>query len=118
MKNLKDLCVALAESESEKEVIDILEKWGYWDDPSAWRYYGDNENNFAVIGNQQSAPDSALVEKIINSVDAVLMRECLCRGIDLESNDAPPTIEDALEDFFDIRHGMLINRYCPEREEG
>jgi len=29
MKNLKDLCVALAQSESEKEVIDILEKWEY-----------------------------------------------------------------------------------------
>lgn len=117
MKNLKDLCIALAKSESEKEVIDILKKWGYWDDPTAWRYYGDNENNFAVIGNQQSAPDSALVEKIINSVDAVLMRECLRRGIDPESNDAPPTIENALEDFFGIRHGMLTNLLPRKRRE-
>jgi len=117
MKNLKDLCIALAKSESEKEVIDILKKWGYWDDPTAWRYYGDNENNFAVIGNQQSAPDSALVEKIINSVDAVLMRECLRRDIDPESNDAPPTIEDALEDFFDMRHGMLTNLLPRKRRE-
>ena len=100
MKNLKDLCVALAQSESEKEVIDILEKWEYWEDPTAWRYYGDNENNFAVIGNQQSAPDSAFVEKIINSVDAVLMRECLCRGIDLESNNAPTHHRRCLGRFF------------------
>ena len=117
MKNIKDLCITLAKSESEKEVIDILKKWGYWDDPTAWRYYGDNENNFAVIGNQQSAPDSALVEKIINSVDAVLMRECLRRDIDPESNDAPPTIEDALEDFFDMRHGMLTNLLPRKRRE-
>ena len=117
MENLKDLCIALAQSESEREVIDILKKWGYWDNPTAWRYYGDNENNFAVIGNQQSAPDSALVEKIINSVDAVLMRECLRRGIDPESNDAPPTIEDALEVFFDIKHGMLTNLLPRKRRE-
>ena len=117
MKNLKDLCIGLAQSENEKEVIGTLKKWGYWDDPTAWRYYGDNENNFAVIGNQQSAPDSALVEKIINSVDAVLMRECLRRGIDPKSNDAPPTIEDALEDFFDIRHGMLTNLLPRKRRE-
>jgi len=117
MKDLEELCIALAHSESEKEVIEILKKWRYWDDPTAWRYYGDNENNFAVIGNQQSAPDSALVEKIINSVDAVLMRECLRRGIDPESNDAPPTIEDALKDFFSIRHGMLTNLLPRNRRE-
>ena len=47
MKNLENLCIALVKSESENEVINILKKWGYWDDPNAWRYYGDNENNFA-----------------------------------------------------------------------
>jgi len=117
MKNLEKLCIALARSESESEVVGILKKWGYWDDPTAWRYYGDNENNFAVIGNQQSAPDSALVEKIINSVDAVLMRECLRRGIDPESGSAPRTIEDALEEFLDIRDGMLVNLLPKERRK-
>ncbi|WP_456324747.1 hypothetical protein [Desulfonauticus submarinus] len=115
MKNLEDLCITLAQSESENEVIDILKKCGYWDDPTAWRYYGDNENNFAVIGNQQSAPDSALVEKIINSVDAVLMRECLRRGINPESSDAPCSVEDALEEFFGIKHGILTNLLPKER---
>jgi len=117
MKDFGKLCITLAKSESEKEVIDILKKWGYWDDPAAWRYYGDNENNFAIIGDQQSAPDNALVEKIINSVDALLIRECLRRGIDPESEDAPLTIEDALEDFFDISHGILTNLLPKERKE-
>ena len=117
MKNLKDLCIALAQSENEEEVIDILKRWEYWDDPTAWRYYGYNENNFAVIGNQQSAPDSALVEKIVNSVDAVLMRECLRRGIAPESHDAPSAIEDSLEDFFDIKHGILTNLSPRERRK-
>ncbi len=117
MGNLKDFCIALAKSESEEEVIGILEKLGYWHDLSAWRDYGNNENNFAIIGNQQSSPGSALVEKIINSVDAVLMRECFRRGIDPESNDAPPNIERALEEFFGIEHGTLKNLLPSRRKE-
>lgn len=62
MKDLKTLCIALAKSETETEVINLLKEWGFWDDPNVWTYYGDNENNFAVIGNQQSAPDSAKVK--------------------------------------------------------
>ncbi len=71
------LCVSIAKSDTEDEVIRLLKKASLWDDCSAWKYYGNNENNFSTIGNQQSSPDAALVEKIINSVDAVLMRECL-----------------------------------------
>ncbi len=117
MKDLKTLCIKLVRAETEDEVINLLKKWGYWDDPKIWRYYGDNENNFAIIGNQASRADSASVEKIINSVDAILMRECLHRGIDPESSGAPLTIEDALEEFFDMQHGMLTNLPPRKRRE-
>lgn len=117
MKGLKTLCIELAKAETEEEVINLLKNEGFWDNPNAWRYYGDNENNFATVGNQQSAPDSALVEKIINSVDAVLIRECLRGGINPESEDAPPSIEDALEKFFSIRHGKLTNLGSRKRRE-
>jgi len=113
--DFKNLCLSLAYCEEEEGVINILKKAGLWDDPNAWRYYGDNENNFAVIGNQQSSPDAALVEKIINSVDAVLMRECLRRGIDPESSKAPLTTEDALKKFFNIPQGVLTNLPARER---
>lgn len=114
---IKNLCLELAKAETEKEVIDLLKRAGYWDDETAWRYYGDNENNFAIIGNQQSAPDAALVEKIINSVDAMLMRECLRRGIDPEGAEAPQTMTDALEIFFGIKNGNLANLYPRKRTE-
>ena len=117
MKDLKTLCIRLVQSETENEVINLLREWKYWDDPDMWRYYDDNENNFATIGNQQSAPDSALVEKIINSVDAVLMRECLRKGINPESNEAPQLLEKALEEFFNIRDGMLTNLLPQERRK-
>ena len=103
------LCINLANAESETEVIALLKKAGYWDNPADWQYYGGNENNFATIGNQQSRPEAALVEKIINSVDALLMSECLQRGVDPTSDDAPDSIYDALAKYYKIPEGKLTN---------
>lgn len=109
MKNeeVKKLCIDLAKAKTEQEVITLLRKVGFWNDSSVWVDYDRNPNNFSTIGNQQSSPDTALVEKIINSVDAVLMRECLRRGIEPESSGAPQSITVALKDFFGIFDGKL-----------
>ena len=64
--DLKKLCIDLAKSDSENEIIELLKKANYWDNPKVWSDYGSNENNFATIGNQQSSPDAAIVEKLIN----------------------------------------------------
>ena len=113
--NLKSLCINLAQCETEKDVINLLKNVGYWDNPNAWRYYGDNENNFATIGIQQSKPEAAIVEKIINSVDAVLMAECLRMGRNPESSEAPKSIINALEKYFKIYNGKLSNITPAER---
>ena len=99
---IKKLCISLAQAESEEEIIDILKNAGLWDRASVWVDYDRNPNNFSTIGNQQSSPDTALVEKIINSVDAVLMRECLRRGIKPDGSNAPQSITEALKDFFGV----------------
>ena len=106
---MHSLCLSLVKAESEQEVIDILKKVHYWDNEENWRFYGNVENNFSVIGNQQSLPESAIVEKIVNSVDAVLTRECLKKGIDPESCEAPENIIEALQVFFNISQGSLWN---------
>ncbi|MCZ3366535.1 MULTISPECIES: hypothetical protein [Methanobacterium] len=113
----EELCMELAKATKEEEVIEILKNAGYWDDPSVWQYYGGIENNFSIIGSQQSSADSALVEKIVNSVDAVLMRECLKMGIDPTSNNAPENIDDALYEFFNIENGNLANLQPKKRLE-
>jgi hypothetical protein len=97
----KQLCHSLIRADSEEAVIDLLTPTGFWEDESAWRYYGDYENNYNTIGNQQSRPDAALVEKLVNSVDARLMNECLVRGIDPEGPDAPASIVEAVATFFE-----------------
>lgn len=103
----EELAIALARLEEESEVIDLLKKCGYWDDYKYWRSFGDNDNNFSTIGNQQSKADAALVEKFINSVDAILMKECLVRGIDMRGPDAPQSMSEALRVFFKIKDGQL-----------
>ena len=105
----KDIAIRLATIEKEDEVVSLLKSLGSWDDYRYWRSFGDNDNNFSTIGNQQSKPDAALVEKFINSVDAILMKECMVRGIDMTGPDAPSSMAEALKQFFGIREGQLSN---------
>lgn len=58
----KELCLTLMRADSEAEVVRILSEAGFWDNKHVWRLYGDRQNNFSTIGNQQNRPDAALVE--------------------------------------------------------
>jgi len=100
---IRQLAVDLLKADTEQEVIAILKRAGFWDDPRVWRLYGDSDGNYAIIGNQQSRPEAALVEKVVNSVDARLMNECLVRGIDPTSQQAPSSIRHAVSLFFENR---------------
>lgn len=98
---VKALCLALIKADIEEEVIGLLKELALWDKKDLWRFYGDYENNYNTIGNQQGRPDAALVEKVVNAVDARLMNECLARGIDPEGPQAPQSIRQAVAMFFD-----------------
>ena len=65
-----------------------------------WHPLGGTENNFSLIENQQSNPISALIEKITNSIDAVLMKKCLQAKIDPKSDHAPMSMEEARGIFY------------------
>jgi len=117
MKTNETICLELVKAESEHEVIQILKKYNLWDDPTNWQFFGGEENNFSVIGNQQSRPESAIVEKFINSVDAVLMAECLKRNIDPASSEAPESIQKALHEYFNVYEGKLTNVTPAERSK-
>ena len=69
-----------------------------------WFPLGGNENNFGVIENQQSNPIAALIEKITNSIDAILMKKCLEVGINPKSGQAPKSMDEAKAKFF-TNHG-------------
>ncbi|MFX0203419.1 MAG: hypothetical protein ACFFCW_45535, partial [Candidatus Hodarchaeota archaeon] len=120
----RDLCLSLLHADTEDEVVSILTEAGFWEEPEAWHFFGDNENNFAIIGNQQSRPDAALIEKIINSIDARLMGECLKRGVDPEGSAAPKGVREAVAEYFEkpkgyssSREGKIMNWTGTERTE-
>lgn len=106
-EEIKRFAITLAKCEDEKQVINLLKQYGFWDDDSCWRHFGDIENNYSTIGNQQASSDFALVEKIINSIDAVIMGDLLSKNIDPSSDLAPKTITEYLKKYKEIPEGKL-----------
>ena len=108
--NVESLFWDLYKAAIERDVDKVLERHGLDGNPAHWRPYGQNESNFGVVENQQSSPIPALIEKITNGIDAILMRACIEQGIDPRSEEAPRSIDEALERFFpdhkswDLRH--------------
>ena len=87
--NIEQLFFDLYKAPVEAEVEKVLARHSLLDDPANWCPYGGNESNFGVVENQQASPIPALIEKITNGSDAILMRACLEHGIDPRSHQAP-----------------------------
>ncbi|HOI75825.1 MAG TPA: hypothetical protein PLO63_16915 [Syntrophales bacterium] len=105
----RDFCLNLLRAETEEEVVFILQECGLWDDRTIWRPYGDTANNRGIVGNQQSSPVASLVEKLVNSIDAILTAECIKLGIDPKGTEAPTTMQEAVKRFLGIRDGRVQN---------
>lgn len=106
----KELCLKLLHAETEKEVEQILKQYKLWDYKDAddnWRLLGDSPANWSVAGNQQAKPVPSLVEKLVNSIDAVLISKCKENKIDPKSNEAPQNMFEAVEQFFSVENGLL-----------
>jgi hypothetical protein len=117
---VKNLFFDLLNADTESSVIEILKKHNYWDHPSLWRFYGDKESNYSTIGNQSASSEAALVEKIVNSIDAVLMNECYLSGILPIDSQAPSNIIRAVAKYFGDnieRMGNIINWSNEKRKE-
>jgi len=113
--NAKKQCFELLSSETEGEVVDVLKKWGFWENANCWKPYGNVQNNRGIVSNQQSSPVAALVEKIVNSIDAVLTGECFKACIDPTSVKAPNTMQNAIEQFFQVKDGRIENLSASQR---
>jgi hypothetical protein len=98
----KKVCLELIHADGEEEVVAILKKWGVWDNPDNWRYYGDDELNWNRAGNQQARSDFAVNEKLVNTIDSRLMLECMLAEIDPEDETkAPGSMREAVNRFIE-----------------
>lgn len=116
-EEVKKLCLSLVKSEREEDVINLLIKANLWEDLDNWVNYGKEENNWSIAGNQQGRPETALVEKLINSVDSILTSECCKAKIDPSGDKAPENISKAVNQFFGIYEGKLSNITPNERSK-
>ena len=113
--NMRQLFEKLYFASTENVVDKVINNYPDIFKQTNWYPLGRNENNFGVIENQQSTPIAALIEKITNSIDAVLMKKCLETGIDPKSEQAPKAMEEARAKFFeDHKHWDLSS---PRRKQ-
>lgn len=94
----------LLSASAESDVDAVIRKHLSTSNGAEWHPLGGNESNFGVVENQQSSPIAALIEKITNSIDALLMRRCIESGIDPHSGQAPEGMGKAIELWFHPDH--------------
>ncbi len=85
---------------TEVEVRDVVGQHPEIFKDEHWCPLGGDEKFFGIVRGQQSNPIAAIVEKVTNSIDALLMKKCYECGIDPKSSNAPRTMEEALKKFF------------------
>lgn len=104
---------------SENEVNELFKKYpSIFDKKENWFPLGGNESNFGVIENQQASPIAALIEKITNSIDAIMLKKCLESGIDPKSSNAPSSMDEAIKLFFPLeRRNWNLNESKQKQAE-
>lgn len=108
----RDLLDGLLAAHTEAEVHACLDRRGYTRDEH-WAPYGGVENNGGQFLNQQASPRGALVEKVVNSIDAVLMAGAHQRG-DLPGSP-PASMFAAAERYFGVPGGRLAEITATDR---
>ncbi len=98
--DLKELFNKLYFAPTEQDVESIIVANPVFFKQENWHPLGDNSSNFGVIENQQSNPIAALIEKVTNSIDAILMKRCYEENIDPKSDAAPKSMDEAVKKFF------------------
>ena len=97
---MKALFFKFYNSQNEQELHEVVESDKLLQNQENWHPLGDMENNYSVVENQQSSPIAALVEKLTNSIDAMLMKKSYENSIDPKGNEAPQSMDQAVELFF------------------
>lgn len=114
----EDLFNLLYFSKTEKEVDEVIQNNLDVFEDENWFPLGGNENMFGIVRNQQSSPIAALVEKVTNSIDAILTKKCLESGIQPDSSEAPQSMDKAVALFYpDYKNWDLKQNRRKQSEE-
>lgn len=98
-KKNKAILLDILKCQTSEEVEKIVKKEKL--DEEGWLFYGGRSNNVGTVDGQMRDADNALMEKITNSIDAILMRRCYEADIDpRDKKTAPHSMSEAVERFF------------------
>lgn len=114
---MKEIFWKLFNADTEAEVDEILSSEKIFSDAKNWKPYGNNQGNFGTFESQQNHPVPALIEKITNSIDALLIKECKLKGIDPKSTGAPKSMSEAVELFYNVKDGEVGELSEKQRRE-
>ena len=114
---MKDIFWKLFNADTEADVDRILSTEKIFSNSNNWKPYGNNQGNFGTFESQQNHPVPALIEKITNSIDAILIKECKLNGIDPKSTEAPKSMSEAVELFYNVKDGEIGELSEKQRRE-
>jgi len=95
----KEILLKLLKATTQEEVTELISTHQFFKN-CKWVHYGGQENNAGTIKAQSPDPVGALIEKITNGIDALLIKMCWDSGIDPASSSAPQSQTEAIRRFF------------------
>lgn len=95
----KEILLKLIEATTQEEVTHLINTHQFFK-TATWTPYGGQANNAGTIKAQAADPVGALVEKITNGIDALLIRMCWDNKVDPSSALAPQSQNEAIRKFF------------------
>lgn len=102
-RNSQMLFKLLSCSSSDK-IDDYIKSDSFFNEANCmWKPYGGRENNAGQVEGQMKSSSNALVEKLTNSIDALLMRRCYeVEGTAPDSKDPklPKSLSEAINKYF------------------
>src|SRR3989338_11494599 len=98
----KEILFKLLYAKTAEEVAQIVNNDSFFKN-CKWKAYGNRENNAGLVEGQMKSSSNALVEKITNAIDALLMRRCYeVEGVKPDSKDPklPKSLSEAIQKYF------------------
>ncbi|MBU6431395.1 MAG: hypothetical protein KGJ58_03735 [Patescibacteria group bacterium] len=104
IENNKDMFIKLLSVSSSDEIAALIESDNFFKPENCeWKPYGGRDNNAGQVEGQMKSSSNALVEKLTNSIDALLMRRCYeVEGSAPDSKDPklPKSLSEAIGKYF------------------
>ncbi|GKU82925.1 hypothetical protein [Niallia sp. NCCP-28] len=113
---MENLFWMIYKCETEEELHKLVQTEPLLTNSENWVPYGQNINNLGTFESQQNNPIPSLIEKVTNSIDSILLKECKIKGIDPKCKKAPKSMSDAVGKFFNINNGDFSEVTNKERK--